>query len=77
MADDRVDVAIDTVAGRVAASALREFIDEGNWDLYPEIGEGDWKRVLEKVESFALRLDGPTTVFDAAYSFLDARADAE
>jgi hypothetical protein len=77
VADNRIGEAIDAVVGRIAAMCITEFVEGDNWGEYPEIGQYDWDFVEIGLKRLAMRLDAPDTVYDAAYDFLGARADAE
>ena len=69
MADNRVEEAVNVVARWIIADRLRDV----EWGDYPEIGEYDWERVIDRMDEIA----GGTSVteFEAAYEFLVARED--
>ena len=47
------------------------FVDE-DWGEYPELGQNDWERVIERVE--ALAPHPPAEQYMEAYALLEARA---
>jgi hypothetical protein len=65
--DDAIDVVARTVLARVAYDA--------DWEMYPDIGEHDWRRVQARVA--ALTKVPATVDFDRAYALLTARASAD
>lgn len=76
MVDDRLAVALDIVAERVAAHlADPELLGDLWGDEYPEIGEHDWDRICERVRG--LIPAGPSAdAYAAAYEYLESRAES-
>jgi hypothetical protein len=65
--------AVDTVARQVLAVLAADAEDQ--WENYPEIGEGDWADVVERVQVLA---PGPgLDAYTAAYFVLQDRAEDE
>lgn len=64
--------AIETVARGVLANAVETPVE---WENYPEIGEGDWERVLAEVRQLAAHPSA--TDYDSAYQHLAERAEGE
>ena len=73
MADDRVKVAIETIARDVLAKGTRGGWLDDEWENYPEIGEHDWKAVVETAQRIAGQVDPEQ--YAAAYEFLAERAE--
>jgi hypothetical protein len=63
--------AIDTVARHVVGNAVETFVEDG-WDLYPEIGEQDWERVVAKTRE--LVPEHTVERYREAYKILEDRA---
>lgn len=70
--NDPVAVAVDTVARRAVSRATGS--DTIEWEDFPEIGEHDWERVLDRVSDLADALDPPDAEYDTAYLLLQQRA---
>jgi hypothetical protein len=78
MADDRVTEARLIVAKRVISNALdADYPMAPEWSNYPEVGEADWAAVAQFIATHRAHLVPTDEEFEAAYDFLDARADAE
>lgn len=64
--------AIDFVAANFLSSLVSLYGGDC-WDSYPDLGENDWERVLDRAAEIA---DDPgVAAFNAAYAVLKARAD--
>jgi hypothetical protein len=69
-----LEQAIEIIARQVIAAACTEdFATEVDWGNYPEIGENDWRAVVERVE--ALTIPPAPSDWHAAYALLEARVD--
>lgn len=81
MADDRLVVAVDEVAKRVAHDLLRGAILRGEvedmWERYDEVGEHDWQAVEGRVLRLATEVNPSNETIEAAYEFLSERAGDE
>lgn len=75
MADDRLNVAVETVARRAISNALSEYGRAPEWEDYPEIGEHDWILVDEEIDRRRQRQDVTAEEFAAAYEYLEGRAE--
>lgn len=75
MADDRLVEAIDIVARRAIWSLIDNELGDLWGDEYADIGEHDWVRVEERIEAITDLLRPDPTEFEAAYEFLEARAE--
>ena len=64
--------AIKAVARELVALAVERYARDG-WEDFPEIGENDWDRVVEKAQKLA-PWPRPTD-FIEAYGVLEARAE--
>lgn len=79
MVDDRLDVAIDTVAQDVLMRTIRsgDFSDEWG-DVFPLIGQYDWERVEVRIEQIIQAMPKPDMeTIDAAVEFLASRTTDE
>ena len=65
------DEAIETVARAVLAESID---DLDAWDSWPEVGEHDWERIVNKVEELAPEVEPKR--LDEAMALLKARAEA-
>ena len=74
MADDRVAEAVDIVAHHLVAALVSQWAG-GEWDMYPEISEDDWDAIVKRTEQIADNMRPDTIGFDAAYQYLEERAD--
>lgn len=74
MADNRLAEAIDVIAKQAIKSASANF-QPVEWENYPEIGEQDWVRVVERVGEIAALIAPDQSEFEAAYDYLKERAD--
>jgi hypothetical protein len=75
MADDPTAQAIDVVARRLIVHATtKSTLDD--WDLYPEIGEYDWRAIGARVNALTRANDPSDEQYEAAYEHLTARATA-
>jgi hypothetical protein len=70
--DDRPQVAVDVVARHLLARAAADVAAE-DWDLVPEVGEHDWTAIGKRLQQLAPF--PPATEFEAAYEYLEGRAD--
>lgn len=68
---DEVTKAIDVVAHQ----ALANDGGEPKWENYPEIAQGDWMAVQQRVTKLALQTAPTTKDYKAAYDLLCSRAD--
>jgi hypothetical protein len=68
------DEAIEIVAQGIAAAAVLDASTDSDWGGYPDIGEHDWGRVMDRVEEMSLELDPTGALFDEAYALLGKRA---
>lgn len=75
--DDQTREAISTVAHRVAARILATYEADVEWENYPDIGEGDWQRVVQQLSWLAGFVDRSDEEFDAAYEHLAKRAEPQ
>lgn len=73
--------AIDAVARRIVRRVVRDAIEiqvaAFEWEDYPEIGESDWERVLDRAEEISSRAAPSNGEYEAAYKFLADRATDE
>lgn len=72
VADNRVEEAINVIARVILGKAVADARDDG-WQDYPELGEYDWDRVVERAKEIAA--DPSFDEFEAAYDFLTNRGD--
>jgi hypothetical protein len=73
MADDPTKHAIDVVARRVILyAAIKSGFDDH--ELYPEIGENDWRAVSARVTAFVSAQNPTDEQYQAAYEHLEQRA---
>jgi hypothetical protein len=79
VADNRVAEAIEIVAREVARRALDSgYATAPERANYPEVGERDWNAITLILDRWRDEFyDVPVEAFEAAYQFLDQRADAE
>jgi hypothetical protein len=79
VADDRDKVALEIVAREIARRALDTgYAVAPEWENYPEIGEADWNAISLILDRWRDEFYAvPGEEFEAAYQFLDQRADAE
>lgn len=75
MADNRLAEAIDVIAKQ----AIKAATDDSpgytvSWENYPEIGENDWARVVERVDEITALIAPDQPEFEAAYDYLMDRA---
>lgn len=74
---NQTSAAIDVVARAITNQMLcdpREIADQ--WENYPEIGEGDWNAIVERVRSNADTEKADEAAFHAAYLHLQGRSEA-
>lgn len=64
--------AIEIIAHHVVVQGASRFVETHGWEAYPDIGEHDWNRVVEKVVELT-----PDVDFDEAYRVLSKRANNE
>jgi len=73
MADDRVREAIDIVARELIYLAIEgQYV---TWEDFPELGECDWVSVAAKAEEIVGRSRPSNAEYEAAYAYLEQRAD--
>lgn len=46
-----VDEAIEIVAQHIAAEAVRNHPEWPEWAAYPDLGEDDWLKVIDRIDS--------------------------
>ncbi len=79
MADNRLAEAVDAMAKHVIRNVVHDSMEAGElWADYPEMGEDDWIRVVERAGELTdlLYPDSPDTVA-AAYDYLTERAEQQ
>jgi hypothetical protein len=69
------DEAIDTVARHYISHIIRTAMDAeySGWEDYPEIGQHDWTRVVERAEAY-VPAESTKDSYDEAYELLADRA---
>lgn len=72
MADDRLEVAIDTVTRGLLARAAEDAA-ENDWDVVPDVGEHDWRDIRARL--VALAPWPPLTEYAAALEYLEGRSE--
>lgn len=78
MADERVVEARLIVSKRIISNALDSgYAVAPEHENYPDIGEHDWTAIVLLLDIHREHLDPDIDAYEAAYNFLDARADAE
>ena len=71
--NEQVDKAVDVIARRVIARLSDEVAEE--WENYPEIGEMDWRAVVDRVAFLSGELNPDHLDFQNAYQLLTDRAE--
>lgn len=78
MADNRLAEAIDVIAKQAIKSATDDHPGYAvSWENYPEIGEEDWARVVERIDELTGLMAPDQAQFEAAYDYLTERANDE
>jgi hypothetical protein len=67
---DQTSKDIETVARRILAGLARDAVE---WDDYPDIGQHDWFRVIERLDGICPEVDDAE--YSAAYERLAAREE--
>lgn len=70
LADTRLNDAVDLVARGILAGAARNV----RWEDHPDIGEHDWTRICDLMDTVAGGPDLSDDGYQAAYTYLIDRA---
>lgn len=75
--NERLDRAVDLVAHHVIASLVAAADGAAEeWENYPDIGEYDWQRIVDRVAWLLDELRPDDRAYLAAYEFLQRRVGA-
>lgn len=70
-----VEEAIRILANNLVASALTaDVVHKTDWEDYPEVGEHDWAKVVERAEAVVAGIRPTPEALEVAYDVLAGRA---
>lgn len=67
-----LELARNVMARHLVANAIR-----AEWDMYPEIGEYDWEKIVKEADRLAENFRPPLRSFHEAYQMLADQARDE
>lgn len=76
--DEATQNAIETVARYIVGRAYSNpaaSVHDIDWEDYPDIGERDWQRVVDRAVAITADLRGNREAYQAAYDLLGHRAE--